>query len=337
MGELIEYNASGALTTTDDPELQAIAARLAATDARLAAFADFLRVDVANGDASRATIRTYAGQVMQYIDWCAAADIHPAAATVADVKRYRSALVGGAYARATIASKLQAVGRLYAALQANGARPDNPAEGVKAPPDRTDRAERVKWLGLADMARLLAAPDATSMSGKRDAAIIALMALHGLRVSEVARLDVSALDLDAGTIRIMGKGQKVRTALLVGPSTDAIRSWLLVREDVAAASVSALIVSLHHPAPGTRMGVRAIRKLIDGYLDRLGLKREGVSCHSLRHTFATQARAAGARLDAIAGALGHSSIDTTRVYAAIVDRGRENPAAFLVGALQGIG
>ena len=321
MGDVIPYNAPVPPATTDD---------------LLSGFASFLHIDVAQGAAAPATIRTYWGQARQYLSWCAAEGVHPATATDADVKRYRSALVGESYARATIASKLQAVRRLYAAAQAHGYRQDNPAKGVKAPPDRTDRAERVKWLGLADLARLLDAPDTDTAQGNRDAAILALMALHGLRVSEVARLDVSDLDLDAGRVRVLGKGRKVRTALLVGPSADAIRRWLRVREDVATDDEAALFVSTHRPAPGTRLGVRAIRKAVDKYLDGLGLKRAGVSCHALRHTYATQARAAGAKLDAIAGAMGHASIDTTRVYARIVDARAENPAAFLVGALQGV-
>lgn len=320
MSELARYNRPALATTTDD---------------LLDSFAAFLHLDVAQGDASPATVRTYWGQARQFLAWCAAAGVHPATATEAEVKHYRAALVASGYARATIAGKLQAVRRLYAAAQAHGARLDNPAEGVKAPRDRTDRAERVKWLGLADLARLLAAPDTSTVAGLRDAVIIALMALHGLRVSEVAGLDVGDVDLDAGTVRVLGKGQKVRTALLVGPSTDAIRAWLAVRAGVAADGEGALVVSLHHPAPGTRLGVRAVRKMIDGNLHRLGLKREAVSCHALRHTYATQARAAGARLDALSRSLGHASIDTTMIYSRIVDARAENPAAFLVGALQG--
>ena len=77
----------------------------------------------------------------------------------------------------------------------------------------------------------------------------------------------------------------------------------------------------------------AIRHLVDRYLDSLGLKAEGISCHALRHSAATWARAGGAKLDAIAGMLGHTSTDTTRIYAKIVDRMAENPAAYLDAVL----
>ncbi|MDW7992056.1 MAG: site-specific integrase, partial [Anaerolineae bacterium] len=65
----------------------------------------------------------------------------------------------------------------------------------------------------------------------------------------------------------------------------------------------------------------------------LGLKRAGISCHSLRHSAAVWARAFGATVDALADMLGHSSVDTTRVYAKIVRKMEENPARFLEAAL----
>ncbi len=83
------------------------------------------------------------------------------------------------------------------------------------------------------------------------------------------------------------------------------------------------------------MSARAIRYLVDKHLEALGLKAEGVSCHSLRHSAATWARAGGAKLDAIGGMLGHASIQTTTVYAKIVDRMSENPAQFLENLLTG--
>ena len=79
------------------------------------------------------------------------------------------------------------------------------------------------------------------------------------------------------------------------------------------------------------MTARAVRYLVDGYLEELGLKGKGVSCHALRHSAATWARFSRgrAKLDAIGDLLGHASVQTTRVYSKIVDRMRENPARYL--------
>ena len=95
----------------------------------------------------------------------------------------------------------------------------------------------------------------------------------------------------------------------------------------------ALFVSLDRVHRGGGMSARAIRYMVDGYLERLGLKAKGISYHSLRHSAATWARAGGAKLDAIADQLGHASTDTTRIYAQIVNKMTENPARFLEAML----
>lgn len=304
----------------------------------LAAFADFLRLDVAQGDASPETIRAYAGQVQAFVTWCQAQGIRPAAASEADLKAYRAALVAGGYARSTIAARLNAVRRFYAMAQARSFRPDNPAQGIKAPPDRTERAERVKWLPLTAISRLLAAPDPHTLKGKRDRAILALLALHGLRVAEVVALQMADLNLTApplGEISVPGKGKKRRRVLLVEASRTQLEMWLAIRLQVAAKGETALFVSLQrNGGRGTALDRRGARGMVDGYLIELGLKRPRTSCHALRHSFATLSRAAGARLDAISRAMGHSTIATTQIYAQIVDAAAENPARFLVGALE---
>ena len=310
------------------------------TEELLTAFADFLRLDVAQGDASPETIRTYWGQVGAFVDWCQGEGITPALATEDDLKEYRAALIAAGYARATIAARLNAARRFYGMAQARGYRHDNPAQGVRAPKDATDRAERVKWLPLAAIHRLLSAPDTSTAKGKRDRAILALLAIHGLRAAEVAGLQVDDLDRDAGTLAVVGKGQKRRTVLLVELSTAALADWLEARPGVAQEGEAALFVSLRDrrgDGPGRAMTRRGIRRIVDRHLEAQGLKREGVSCHALRHSFATLSRAAGAKLDAISRALGHSNVSTTQVYADIVDRAAENPAIFLVGALEGMG
>jgi integrase len=159
------------------------------------------------------------------------------------------------------------------------------------------------------------------------------MGRHGLRVHEVARLDVDDADFEAGAVHVLGKGDKRRTVHLVGATSTAIRSWLAVRDEHAQEGEMALFVSLDHCSGGTRLTTQGARWIVNAYLDALDLKECGISCHSLRHSAATWARAGGAKIDAISDWLGHASVDTTRVYVKIVDRIKENPAKYLEAML----
>jgi site-specific recombinase XerD len=316
--------------TSQKSEIQAVAS----TDDLLAAWADFLRLDVAQGDASPRTVATYQAQVRDFLAWCQAQGLHPALATEDDLKAYRAHLVER-YARATVATRLAAIRRFYQAAVWRGYRPDNPAAGIRPPRERTARDDRVRFLPLEGLKRLLDAPRGDGLRAVRDRAILALMGIHGLRVGEIVALDVADLDPDAGTVSVPGKGGKRRTVYLVDISRQRLADWLAVREQAAGEGETALFVAVDRAKrfTGRRMTRRAVEALTDRYLERLGLKRGGISCHSLRHSAAVWARAFGATVDALADMLGHASVDTTRIYARIVNRMQENPARFLEAAL----
>ncbi len=114
-----------------------------------------------------------------------------------------------------------------------------------------------------------------------------------------------------------------------------MRAWLDTRVSVADPEESALFVSLDRVHKGGRMSARAVRYMVDGYLEALDLKAASISCHSLRHSAATWARAGGAKLDALADMMGHADVSTTRIYAQIVNKMQENPAKFLEAMLVG--
>ena len=99
----------------------------------LDAFAAFLRLNVAQGDASPQTVRSYHAHVGQYVTWCDEEGIELAGAREEDLEAYRRHLVDADYTRGTISVKLSAVRRLYQAAVWRGLRADNPAEGLKAP------------------------------------------------------------------------------------------------------------------------------------------------------------------------------------------------------------
>jgi len=301
---------------------------LAAEDI-LDAFAKFLKLHTADGDASPETIRTYHSQAAQFVNWCQEQDINPAAVTEDHVVRYRKDLIDAGYSRSSIALKLSVVRRLYEAIHWRGLRQDNPAAGIKAPKDRTNRSERVKYLPLDGLKRLLDAPEGNGLQATRDRAMLVLMAVHGLRVAEVAELRMENVDLGARVMTVVGKGRKTRKVYLTEQTAGMLSVWLNVRGTVALPDAQTAFVVVGNRATGTPISDRSIRFLVDGYLEAVGLKAEGISCHALRHSAATWARAGGAKLDAIADMLGHSSTTTTQVYAQIVDKMAENPARYL--------
>jgi site-specific recombinase XerD len=205
-----------------------------------------------------------------------------------------------------------------------GLRPDNPAKGLKAPKDKTTREDSVKFLPFEGFKRLLALPNNT-----RDRTILALMGWHGLRVEEVTNLTLAKVNLagELPTLAVTGKGSKTRKVHLIERSAAALSAWLNARQ--AQPGEQAVFVSIGNRDWGQRLTTRAMRYMVDAYLDQAGLKANGISCHSLRHSFATWSLAGGAKLQAISSAMGHTSIETTQVYARIVDRINENPARYL--------
>jgi site-specific recombinase XerD len=158
------------------------------------------------------------------------------------------------------------------------------------------------------------------------------MGRHGLRVAEVAALTVDSPYLeDPQMIRVIGKGQKTRKVYLTSPTVEALREWLKVRSVNGTAALFVALDNGHRGSPMTTVGLRYV---VNSYLTKLGLKADGISCHSPRHSEATWARFGGARLDAISHMLGHSSIETTRILVTIVNLMSENPAAYLEKALE---
>ena len=300
-----------------------------------AAFADFLRLNVSDGDASALTVSAYKSRVSHFVAWCdQSLDHAPGNASEDDLRRYRKHLIDAGKSKATIAAYLQAVRRFFDAAVWRGLRVDNPAQGIKAPKDRTDAAEVTKYLPLAGLQKLLDAPDTNTDAGLRDRAIIVLMAKHGLRVAEVAALKVDDLLLSGegqSWIKVTGKGDKVRSIPLTDGTVTVLEAWLQVRP--LGANDGRVFVALGNRWHGRPISERSIRRMVDGHLESLNLKAEGISCHSLRHSAATWAIYAGAKGEAVQDMLGHASYDTTRRYAKIVDKMQENPALKLEALL----
>lgn len=326
------------------------AQELATAEDRLEQVARQLRLTTASGAPSEYTIRNYMGEIRRYFAWCKeVARIDPAHAGEDDLLSYRAWLVGKKYKPATIALKLQAVKRLYAVANWRDPQRGDPAAGLKAPPDRTNPAERRKILSPPGLQRLLDAPQGDGPQQVRDRAILSCMGILGMRVSEVAGLRLADVDLEAGPhgeLSVTGKGQKTRLLPLTPETAGRLRAWLDRRPPVAQAEAETVFVTIRiagpgHPAedrsedlgPGRPMRARTIRELTDNYLRQEGLKRPGLSCHALRHTCGVIAKMSGAEDAAIARQFGHSNLETTRLYTRAAERYLKTPALYVEEAV----
>ncbi len=150
----------------------------------------------------------------------------------------------------------------------------------------------------------------------RDRALVEVAYAAGLRISEIAGAELSSLDLSRGEIRVLGKGRKERIGLLGRPAIAAVEAYLesaraelIARRDDAGAEPDAIFLN----QGGGPLGVRGLRYRIDRLCRIAGLP-EGVSPHTLRHSFATHLLDGGADLRVVQELLGHESLATTQVY-----------------------
>jgi site-specific recombinase XerD len=164
-------------------------------------------------------------------------------------------------------------------------------------------------LSIPQARRLMAAPFPGSVIGQRDRAILELLYGTGLRLGEVARTDVTDLDLPSGLLLVRnGKGRKDRLVPICGAAAAALDSYLRnSRPELVARIDSALFLS----RDGARLGAAVLRARIQYYGRRLGVR---LTPHALRHSCATHLLRGGADLRHVQALLGHRRLTTTALY-----------------------
>jgi len=174
--------------------------------------------------------------------------------------------------------------------------------------------------------RLVAEAESAAAEGEpmalRNRAMLELLYATGVRVGELAGLDIDDLDPDRRTLRVLGKGNKERTVPYGLPAALAVDDWLRRGRPALAASESgpALFLGVR----GKRVDQRQVRSVVKGLLDGLG-DTSATGPHALRHSAATHLLDGGADLRAVQEILGHSSLATTQIYTHVsVDRLRQS-------------
>jgi integrase/recombinase XerC len=139
----------------------------------------------------------------------------------------------------------------------------------------------------------------------RDKAILETFYSCGIRISELAGLDISDIDFIAGVIKVLGKGRKERIVPVGDIAIAAIRKYIQSRER----EDKALFLNKN----SRRISIRGVRNIVGKYIRLAGIK-QGVSAHTLRHSFATHLLNRGADLRTVQELLGHVNLSTTQIY-----------------------
>ena len=265
----------------------------------------FLRYLIDERNASDHTRRSYTFDLRLFFDFLGHRRVE--AVTPLEVRRFVSHLSQRGSSRRTIARRLSCLRSFFRFLCREGRLSHNPAASIATP-----RLEKrlPSFLDEQQAAVLLERPPVEKWQGWRDRAILETLYSTGMRISELAGLNLEDLDEISGTAVVRGKGKKERLCPIGETALQAIRAYLAKRpEKKKLRTPYALFVS----QKGTRLTVRQMDRLLARYVRLAGLPGS-ISPHSLRHSFATHLLDRGADLRSVQELLGHASLSTTQIY-----------------------
>jgi len=252
------------------------------------------------------TLENYGRDCRRFAEWCAEQGIDSLAAL--DSQHVRSALTQ-LHRRGLGGRSLQ---RWLSSLRTffhfgirNKWLSHNPAIGVRAPksprklPNALDADEASRFVTLGGDDPLAC----------RDRAMLELFYSSGLRLSELANLDLPQLDLAEATVLVVGKGRKERLLPVGSHAITALRQWLSLRATLASAHCQALFVSQR----GGRLSTRGIQDRFHKLSVSQGMNTR-VHPHMLRHSFASHLLESSGDLRAVQELLGHANLSTTQIY-----------------------
>lgn len=276
-----------------------------------------------NRRLSEHTRAAYRRDVAGWLAWCAGHRLDPLAATFVQVNSYARALestvdarTGRALSAATVARRLSALSSWYAFLARLQAVATNPVAGADRPWVGRDHSATV-GLTAAEVDALLAAAQRDSgPAAVRNRAVLTLLADLGLRVGELVGLDLTDVGYERGhrTVRFTGKGGRPRRRALAPGTAAVLDEYLAWRSRPESGP-------LFVTSTGARLDRHSVFRLVRRLAAAAGIPAAALlSPHSLRHAFATSARAEGVPLEDVQDAMGHADPRTTRRY----DRDRHN-------------
>jgi integrase/recombinase XerD len=269
-------------------------------------FVSYLR---AERNLSGRTVDAYAADLTAYFqDLRRRGHREPGTARAEDVLAHLETLTARGMSRRSQARHLAAIRMFHRFLVAEKLAGSDPTEDLDTP---RGPSKLPVYLTVDEVDALLAAPDVRTPAGVRDRAVLELFYATGLRVSELAKLTLNDLQLSAGYVVAMGKGQKERIVPVGSRAREALEAWLEGPRDVLLNGRSSRALFVTPRGAGfTRVGLWA---LVRRYALKAGI-RIPLSPHKLRHSFATHLVERGADLRVVQAMLGHADLATTQIY-----------------------
>jgi integrase/recombinase XerC len=260
----------------------------------------------------------YTLDLQKLSDYAKAAGVALEAVQSSHIRRWVSQMHSGGRSGRGIALILSGWRGFYTWLGREGVVQSNPVQDVRAPKAPKPLPKALSVDDAMQLAEFSAAPDVTDPWLEcRDAAMVELLYGCGLRVGELVGLDAQAsntakgwLDLEGAEAHVLGKGSKRRSVPIGSKALDAVRAWLVVRDQGFLSEVqNALFIGRH----GTRLTAQGIWQRLKQRSLKAGLSTP-VHPHMLRHSFASHLLQSSSDLRAVQELLGHANISTTQVY-----------------------
>ena len=210
--------------------------------------------------------------------------------------------------KSTVARKLAAIRSFFQFCIKKKWLEDNPAKAVATP---KQEKHVPSFLSEDEMAEFLDLPQTTQPLDLRDKAALELLYATGMRVSELAGLNLDDLNFSERLIRVRGKGKKERLIPFGKKAEDSLTFYIRSRPQINKGNIEAKALFLNYR--GERLSSRSVERIVDKYIRLTALRRK-ISPHSLRHSFASHLLSRGADLRVIQELLGHESLATTQKY-----------------------
>lgn len=264
---------------------------------------DFINYLEYERNYSNNTIIAYKNNIEKFIDYI---DIDIKKVDYDTIRLYISYLYKKKYQAKSISRMISSLRSFFKYLKINHIIKDNPMTLISNP-----KLEKKlpKYLTINEVESMLNAPDMSDKIGIRDAFILELLYVSGIRVSELVNIKINDIETSERRIKILGKGSKERYVLYGSRCQELLSKYNKVRSEFLKYPNDYLLLSL----TGRKLNPREVRNIINRIKVKAGVDIP-ISPHTFRHTFATHMLNEGADIRTVQELLGHENLSTTTIY-----------------------